>query len=113
VPDALPPPPPAIVITGTALPEAKAELVDTVERITQRQIAQSPTHELDQLLKDVPGVQPFRRSDARIGHPSSQAFAIHCVSGKSHRCAGHGGHRRYGSVERATPRILWLGTRLR
>jgi outer membrane receptor for ferrienterochelin and colicin len=57
VPDALPPPPPAIVITGTALPEAKAELVDTVERITQRQIAQSPTHELDQLLKDVPGIR--------------------------------------------------------
>ena len=52
-----------IVITGTALPEAKAERVYAVERIDARQIEQSPSHELDQLLKDVPGraaVPPLR-----------------------------------------------------
>src|SRR3954451_16698692 len=76
--DGLPPDSPqaAIVITGTALPEAKAERVYTVERITRRDIEQSPSHELDQLLKDVPGVQLFRRSDARSGHPTSQGITL-------------------------------------
>ena len=74
--DALPPPPAAIVITGKALPKPKAERVYTVERIDRRQIEQSPSHELDQLLKEVPGVQLFRRSDARSGHPTSQGVTL-------------------------------------
>jgi vitamin B12 transporter len=61
VPDALPPPPAAIIVTGRALPEPKAEQVYAVQRISRRQIEQSPSHDLDQLLKDVPGVQLFRR----------------------------------------------------
>ncbi|HZU51001.1 MAG TPA: TonB-dependent receptor, partial [Sphingomicrobium sp.] len=70
--DALPPPPAAIVITGTALPEARAERVYATDRIGRREIEQSPSHALDQLLKDVPGVQLFRRSDSTSGHPTSQ-----------------------------------------
>src|SRR6266481_746605 len=82
----LPPPPPpeaTIVVTGTALPEAKAEQVYTVERIDTRQIEQSPSHELDQLLKDVPGVQLFRRSDARSGHPTSQGVTLRALGGNA------------------------------
>ena len=81
----LPPEPPqaAIVITGKALPEAKAERVYTVERIGRRQIEQSPSHELDQLLKDVPGVQLFRRSDARSGHPTSQGVTLRALGGNA------------------------------
>ena len=37
----------------------KAERVYAVERIGRRQIEQSPSHELDQLLKDVPGCSCF------------------------------------------------------
>lgn len=81
--DAVPPPPPAIVITGTALPEAKAERVYTVERIGRREIEQSPSHELDQLLKDAPGVQLFRRSDARSGHPTSQGVTLRALGGNA------------------------------
>jgi outer membrane receptor protein involved in Fe transport len=83
VADALPPPPPAIVITGKALPEAKAERVYAIERITSRQIEQAPSHELDQLLKDVPGVQLFRRSDARSGHPTSQGVTLRALGGNA------------------------------
>jgi len=83
VPDALPPPPPAIVITGTALPEARADRVYTVERITERRIAQSPSHEIDQLLKEVPGIQLFRRSDARSGHPTSQGVTLRALGGNA------------------------------
>ncbi|MFL6726334.1 MAG: TonB-dependent receptor [Sphingomicrobium sp.] len=81
--EALPPPPPAIVITGKALPEARAERVYAIERIGSRQIEQSPSHELDQLLKVVPGVQLFRRSDARSGHPTSQGVTLRALGGNA------------------------------
>ena len=85
MPQALPPAPPAaqIVITGNALPEAKAERVYTVERIGRREIEQSPSHELDQLLKDVPGLQLFRRSEARSGHPTSQGVTLRALGGNA------------------------------
>ncbi|MEA3081848.1 MAG: hypothetical protein QOD54_1516 [Sphingomonadales bacterium] len=83
MPDALPAPPPAIIITGTALPEPKAERVYATARIGARQIEQSPSHELDQLLKDVPGVQLFRRSDARSGHPTSQGVTLRALGGNA------------------------------
>ncbi|MFL6720502.1 MAG: TonB-dependent receptor [Sphingomonas sp.] len=78
-----PPPPPAIIVTGTALPEPTAERVYAVERIGARQIGQAPSHELDQLLKDVPGVQLFRRSDARSGHPTSQGVTLRALGGNA------------------------------
>ena len=75
--------PPAIVITGQALPEAKAEKVYKIERIGLRQIEQSPSRELDQLLKEVPGVQLFRRSDAHSGHPTSQGVTLRALGGNA------------------------------
>jgi vitamin B12 transporter len=82
---ALPPDPPQaeIVVTGRALQEAKAERVYAVEKIGRRQIEQSPSHELDQLLKDIPGVQLFRRSDARSGHPTSQGITLRALGGNA------------------------------
>ena len=82
---ALPPQPPeaAIVVVGSALPEPRAERAYAVERIGRRQIDQSPSHELDQLLKDVPGVQLFRRSDARSGHPTSQGVTLRALGGNA------------------------------
>jgi vitamin B12 transporter len=83
VTDALPPSPPAIVITGTALPETKAERVYAIDRIGAQRIAQSPSHGLDQLLKEVPGVQLFRRSDSRSGHPTSQGVTLRALGGNA------------------------------
>src|SRR4051794_6896174 len=85
MPDALPPSPPqaAIVITGKALPEPAAERVYGVERIARRQIEQAPSHALDQLLKDVPGIQLFRRSDSRSGHPTSQGVTLRALGGNA------------------------------
>ena len=82
--DGLPAPPQAaIVITGTALPEAKSDRVYAVARIGRREIEQAPSHELDQMLKDVPGVQLFRRSDARSGHPTSQGITLRALGGNA------------------------------
>ena len=85
MPPALPPEPPqaAIVVTGKALPEARADRAYEVERIGRRQIEQAPSHELDQLLKDVSGVQLFRRSDSRSGHPTSQGVTLRALGGNA------------------------------
>jgi outer membrane receptor protein involved in Fe transport len=82
---ALPPQAPqtAIVVTGKALPEPRAVRVYDVQRISRKQIEQSPSHELDQLLKDVPGLQLFRRSDARSGHPTSQGVTLRALGGNA------------------------------
>lgn len=71
------------MITGTALPEPKAERVYAVERIGPRQIEQAPSHGLDPLLKGVSGVQLFRRSDARSGHPTSQGVTLRALGGNA------------------------------
>jgi outer membrane receptor protein involved in Fe transport len=84
VADGLPPPPQAeIVVIGTALPQAKSERAYGVTRIDRRAIERSPSHELDQLLKSVPGVQLFRRSDARSGHPTSQGVTLRALGGNA------------------------------
>ena len=81
-------PPPAqteevIIVTGEALPAPRGERVYAVERIGRREIEQAPSHQLDQLLKDVPGVQLFRRSDARSGHPTSQGITLRALGGNA------------------------------
>ena len=83
--EALPPDPPqaAIVVTGKALPEARAERVYAVERIGRGRIQQSPSPEIDQLIKEVPGVQLFRRSDAHSGHPTSQGVTLRALGGNA------------------------------
>src|SRR3954463_7593354 len=82
---ALPPGPPqvAIIVTGRALPEARAERVYAIETIDRRQIEQSPSDETAQLLKEIPGVQLFRRSDARSGHPTSQGVTLRALGGNA------------------------------
>ena len=77
------PAPAAIIITGTALPEARAERVYAIERIGKREIQQAPTHALDQLLKGVPGIQLFRRSDSTSGHPTSQGITLRALGGNA------------------------------
>ncbi|MEO7277849.1 MAG: TonB-dependent receptor [Sphingomicrobium sp.] len=82
----LPPPPPpqaAIVITGTALPEPRSEQVYGVDRLTRQDIERSPSHTLDQLLKDIPGVQLFRRSDSHSSHPTSQGVTLRALGGNA------------------------------
>ena len=83
--DALPPPtnPPAIIITGTALPESKSTSAYAVERIGRRTIEQSPSHQLDEVLKQVAGLQLFRRSDATSGHPTSQGVTLRALGGNA------------------------------
>lgn len=82
---ALPPEPPRaeIVITAPALPDPAAERAYSVETFDRQRLANSPSSQLDQILKDAPGLQLFRRSDARSGHPTSQGVTLRALGGNA------------------------------
>ena len=75
------PPAEAIVVTGKALPDPVAEKAYQVEIIGSRRLTDAPAHELDQILKQVSGLQLFRRSDSTSGHPTSQGVTLRSLGG--------------------------------
>ena len=81
---ALPPPdPPAVVVTGTALPQPDADRALMVETIERDRLADSPSRQLDEILKQVPGLQLFRRSDSTSAHPTSQGLTMRALGGNA------------------------------
>jgi vitamin B12 transporter len=76
-------PQPAIVVTARALPDPAAERAYSVNTITQERLKNAPSTQLDQILKDVPGLQLFRRSDARSAHPTSQGVTLRALGGNA------------------------------
>lgn len=82
---ALPPPQPetAIVVTARALPDPAADRAFAFDTIEQDQLRNAPSTQLDQILKDIPGLQLFRRSDARSGHPTSQGVTLRALGGNA------------------------------
>ncbi|HET7708006.1 MAG TPA: TonB-dependent receptor [Sphingomicrobium sp.] len=84
--DTPPPPPPpeqAIVITAQALPNPAAERAHHVDRLDRYRLANGASSQLDQILKESAGLQLFRRSDARSGHPSSQGVTFRALGGNA------------------------------
>jgi outer membrane receptor protein involved in Fe transport len=79
----LPPEPPAIIVTGTALPDPSAARAYDRATLGLRELRDAPSSQLDQILKSVPGVQLFRRSDARSGHPTSQGVTLRALGGNA------------------------------
>jgi len=73
--------PPAIIITGRALPAPAVEGALDVRVIDQRELTDSPTHQLDEILGQVAGLQLFRRSDSASGHPTSQGVTLRALGG--------------------------------
>jgi vitamin B12 transporter len=80
-PDASQPPP--IVVTGRGLPAGLGEeAFDTVE-IGRERLANSASNRLEDVLRDVPGFQLFRRSDARSANPTSQGATLRALGGNA------------------------------
>lgn len=82
---ALPPPPPEapIIVTARRLTDPAAERAFAIDRIDAKRLHDSPSSGLDQILKEVPGLQLFRRSDARSGHPTSQGVTLRALGGNA------------------------------
>lgn len=84
--DGVPPPEPAvetIIVTARALPDPASERAYSVERMDSDQLRNAPHTQLDEVLKQVPGLQLFRRSDSRSGHPTSQGVTLRSLGGNA------------------------------
>jgi outer membrane receptor protein involved in Fe transport len=75
--------PPEIVITARALPPGRGEAAQGVVVIGREALSQAPSQALDQIVRGVPGVQLFRRSDSRSANPTSQGVTLRGLGGNA------------------------------
>jgi outer membrane cobalamin receptor len=72
-----------IVVTGRGLDRALGvDVYDTVV-IGRDRLTGSASGRLDEILKEVPGFQLFRRSDARSANPTSQGATLRALGGNA------------------------------
>ena len=72
-----------IVVTGRGLDVAPGETVYDSLVLDRDRLAHSPSNRLEDLLRDIPGFQQFRRSDARSANPTSQGATLRALGGNA------------------------------
>jgi outer membrane receptor protein involved in Fe transport len=77
------PPQEEIVITGRGLGAAAGEEVFSTTTIERERLNGSASNRLEDILRDVPGFQLFRRSDARSANPTSQGATLRALGGNA------------------------------
>ncbi|HEX6376151.1 MAG TPA: TonB-dependent receptor [Allosphingosinicella sp.] len=76
-------PTPDIVVTGRGLEAAAGEEVFSTLTVERERLASSASGRLEDILRDVPGFQLFRRSDARSANPTSQGATLRGLGGNA------------------------------
>lgn len=82
-PSALSAQPVEIVVTGRGLDPAAGESVYSRSIIERERLTNSASGQLQEILRDVPGFQLFRRSDARSANPTSQGATLRALGGNA------------------------------
>ena len=77
------PPEPVIFVTARALDDAKGREIYDLVTIPRERLALSPSNRLEDVLRDIPGFQQFRRSDARSANPTSQGATLRGLGGNA------------------------------
>jgi vitamin B12 transporter len=72
-----------IVVTGRGLGAGVGESVYGAAVLDRARLTGSASGRLDELLKEVPGFQLFRRSDARSANPTSQGATLRALGGNA------------------------------
>lgn len=72
-----------VIVTGRGLEEAQGEAVYGTVTIGRDRLDLSPSNRLEDVLRDVPGFQLFRRSDARSANPTSQGATLRALGGNA------------------------------
>ena len=72
-----------IVVTARALPDPASTRAYSVETLDAARLSNGPSSQMDEVLKQVAGLQLFRRSDARSGHPTSQGVTLRALGGNA------------------------------
>ncbi|HEV7661528.1 MAG TPA: TonB-dependent receptor [Allosphingosinicella sp.] len=75
--------PQEIVVTGRGLDAAPGDAAYDLVTIDRDRLAHSPSNRLEDILRDVPGFQQFRRSDARSANPTSQGATLRALGGNA------------------------------
>ena len=75
--------PAEIVVTGRGLGDGLGERVYDTVLIDRARLSGSPAGRLEEILKDVPGFQLFRRTDARSTNPTSQGATLRALGGNA------------------------------
>lgn len=74
---------PDIVVTGRGLRAAAGEEVFSTLVVDRDRLTSSASGRLEDVLRDVPGFQLFRRSDARSANPTSQGATLRALGGNA------------------------------
>jgi len=72
-----------IIVTGRGLEPGRGEAVFDVVTLPRERLAYAPSTRLEEVLRDVPGFQLFRRSDARSANPTSQGATLRALGGNA------------------------------
>ncbi|WP_114953138.1 TonB-dependent receptor [Sphingosinicella terrae] len=72
-----------IVVTGRGLDVAVGEAVYDTVVIGRDRLSNAPSNRLEDLLREIPGFQQFRRSDARTANPTSQGATLRALGGNA------------------------------
>jgi len=79
-----PPAPPAeIVITGEGLGEVSGNAAYDVVTIGRTRLTSTASDRIEDVLRDVAGLDQFRRSDSRSAHPTSQGATMRGLGGNA------------------------------
>jgi outer membrane receptor protein involved in Fe transport len=76
-------PPADIVVTGRGLADAPADRVYDIVTIDRDRILDSASGRVEDVLRDVAGLQQFRRSDSRSANPTSQGITLRGLGGNA------------------------------
>ena len=84
MPVALPPDPPAeIIITGEGLGQVAGDAAYDVVTIDRTRLTATASDRIEDVLRDVAGLDQFRRSDSRSAHPTSQGATLRGLGGNA------------------------------
>ena len=72
-----------IIVTGRGLRAAAGEAVFSTTTIGRERLEGSASNRLEDILRDIPGFQLFRRSDARSANPTSQGATLRALGGNA------------------------------
>ncbi|MDP9085242.1 MAG: TonB-dependent receptor plug domain-containing protein [Pseudomonadota bacterium] len=72
-----------IVVTGRGLAPAKANVAYSLVTIDRERILESASGRLEDVLRDVAGVQGFRRSDSRSSNATNQSITLRGFGGNA------------------------------
>lgn len=72
-----------IIVTGAALPEAKGDAAYDIVTIDRDRLGGTASNRVEDALRDVAGLQQFRRSDSRSANATSQGATLRGLGGNA------------------------------